>query len=40
MTQAVVWRILGNEMPPRDIQGGRIAVFRKILDDEVPLRGA
>jgi len=40
MTQAAVWRILGNEMPPRDTEGGRIAVLKKILDDEVPLRGA
>jgi hypothetical protein len=40
MTQAVVWRILGNEMPPRDVEGGRMAVLRKILDDEVVLKGA
>lgn len=38
--EAVIWRIIGNEMPPRDLPGSRIQALRHILENEAKLIGA
>ena len=37
---ATIWRILGNEMPPRDNHGRRMEVLKEILEQEPELEGA
>ena len=39
MREATVWRIIGNEMPPRDLPGSRIHTLKHILDREARLIG-
>lgn len=39
MREATVWRIIGNEMPPRDLPGSRIHTLKHILDRETRLIG-
>lgn len=40
MTEATVWRILGNELLPRDYPGKRLDVLKYILEHEPELEGA
>lgn len=40
MTEATVWRILGNEMPPRDGIGKRMDILKYMLEHEPELEGA
>lgn len=35
-----IWRIIGNELPPRDTPGSRLSVLRTILTEESELPGA